>query len=251
MTDCIWNGGRLLALLLVAIVGSGLSLASGCRAAPDTPLVLSAPWGVGETANLSIHQGEAGPVVGDWRMSVEAPAEGDGWLLVTSMSIPQASYQLETSVHVARGDLRPIHTDFSLLNKQGAVTFKATYGDSISLTANAHGLEQTASIRLPDPPYFDNEQLVMTLRALPLAEGWKTTVNDVITQSVNKQRVTIRVLRQEEVAVPAGVFSCWVVEILGTSQKVWIAVEAPHQIVKFTDDSSQLVSVLESYTPGE
>jgi hypothetical protein len=251
MKSRIWNGRRLLNLLLVVIVGSGLSLAGGCRAAPTTPLALSAPWKVGETAKLSMQQGETGPVVGDWSMSVEAPAEGDGWHLVTLMSIPQASYELKTSVHVARGDLRPVHTDFSLVNKQGTVTLKATYSESVSITGTAYGARQTAGIKLPAPPYFDNEQLVMSLRALPLAKGWQTTVNAIITQSANKQGLTIRVLRQESVTVPAGSFSCWVVEIVGTSQKAWVAVEAPHQLVKYTNESSQLVSVLKSYTPGK
>ena len=96
---------RILALLMTAVVGSGLS---GCRTVPDGVSTPTAPWEVGEVSILRMQQGEAGPILGEWLMRVEAPTEGDGWVLVTSMSLPQASYLLNTSVQVTRDELRPL-----------------------------------------------------------------------------------------------------------------------------------------------
>ncbi|HCW51109.1 MAG TPA: hypothetical protein DGR79_03440 [Clostridiales bacterium] len=199
-----------------------------------------------------MHQGEGGPIIGDWTMRVESVPEGEGWLLVSSLNIPSAPYSLNTTVRVGAEDLLPVHVDFELLNFQGTVTYTAEYGEGkVAVDADVRGEPQSFEIRLPDSPYFDNEQFIMTLRAMPLADGWSATLNNIITATASKRAVRVEVVRREDLTVPAGTYSCWVVELVGASQRVWIAVDWPYPIVKFVNDSSRLVALLESYEPGE
>lgn len=244
--------GWAVVLGMAVAIGVSSSILEGCQPLPKEPLTLTPPWKAGEVSVLSVHKGEGGPVVGQWTMRVAAPAEGGGWVLMSVMEMPEASYLLDTAVHVAAEDLVPIHVDFKLNNKQGTVTYTADYANGkATLSGTVYGKTQTAEIKLPEPPYFDNEQFLMTLRAMSLAEGWHASINDIITSSAFKQRVQVKVVRLEDVTTPAGAFRCWVAELVGASQRAWIAVDPPHQIVKFANDTSQLVSILESYTSGD
>jgi hypothetical protein len=89
----------------------------------------------------------------------------------------------------------------------------------------------------------DNDQLLMTLRALPFSEGYIT--NYVIVNTINATKVngTFTVQPQETVTVPAGSFNAWKVEMSfgQTTQYAWYQVDSPFKLVKYDNGTTQMV----------
>lgn len=190
--------------------------------------------------------------VGQWEMGVAAGGGGQGWVLTSRMTFPQGSEFW--TVHVAP-DLTPTLTEFERRDEADKVvaTLKAAYGDGkVVVTARTSGQDQPpVEVKLPAPPYFDNEQFAATLRALPLAEGWKATLNDINTRKASKAQIQFAVSGKETVTVPAGTFECWVVELVGMNQKAWIAVAPPNQLTQYESAAAKLRMALVEYTPGQ
>ncbi len=194
---------------------------------------------------------DTGAAAGQWELGVSAGEAGQGWVLTSRMTVPQGSEFW--TVHVAP-DLTPTLTELDARDQADKVvaTLKAVYGDGkVVVTARTSGQDQPeAEVKLPAPPYFDNEQFAATLRALPLAEGWKATLNDIVTRSASKTQVRVAVRGKETVTVPAGTFECWVVELVGMNQKAWIAVAPPNQLVQYESAGKMRMALVE-YTPGQ
>ena len=96
----------------------------------------------------------------------------------------------------------------------------------------------------------DQRTLIQVVRTLPLAEAYLTQVNSFLPITNLLERVTVAVVQQEVVAVPAGSYQSWLVE-LRTSERtsqLWVGVAAPHQILKFIDAYSGATYELEEYT---
>jgi hypothetical protein len=245
------KGRRRLVILLVAFgVVAVCAAAPGCR--PQTPLALTPPWQAGEFSRLVMSNSATGERIGDWDTRVERDPAGGGYVLSTSMTTADASER--ASVTVSAGDLTP---SFMELQGEGGaakmmVLLRATYsGGKVTGAITQDGVGQPyPSLKLPKPPYFDNEQVVFVLRALPLAEGYKVTLNVIVTRGANKAQIAIAVGAAESVTVPAGTFDCWPVELVGLGQKFWIAVDEPHQLVQFANSGSAIISKLEEFRPG-
>ncbi len=235
------------AVVLAAALGLVVALA-GCRP-KAAPVTLTAPWLAGEKSVLEVKDGSGGHI-GDWTMGVEAGAAGEAWVL-TNLNTGNGSEW--SAVHVG-ADLVPLRIDYELKDAAGeaVATLQGVYsGGKLAITAKVRGQDQTATVKLPAPPYFDNEQFVTTLRALPLAEGFQTVLNDIVSKNGAKTQLTAAVTGRETVTVPAGTFDCWIVELRGANQRAWIAAAPPRQLVKYTNDAAKTVSELKEYTPGQ
>ncbi len=234
-------------IVAVAVIAGALPAAGGCARAPEEPLALRVPWVAGEISVLTIQSAADGRVVGTWELRVEAADPGPGWVLSSFLSAE--GFEERSSVRVGRDDLLPARVDYELRTADGTATYTALYAaGKATLTADVSGKRQEATVKLPDAPYFDNEQFVTTLRALPLAEGWSRALNDIVTRNATKARITVAVTGEEEVDSPAGTFRCWVVELKGIGQTAWIAVEPPHQLVQYRNAQSGLVMKLADYS---
>ncbi len=235
-----------------ALLGLALALAgmvAGCGATPEEPLVLSAPWLAGERSVFEMRALDTGAVAGTLELGVAAEEDGQGQILTEVIEMPQGSEAWR--IHVGP-DLVPVRTEMDARDESGenvVATLTADYGDGkVVINVRASGKDQPPiEIKLPSPPYFDNEQFIITLRALPLTEGWKGKLNDIITRTAKKVQIQVAVTGRETVTAPAGTFDCWVVELVGFNQKAWIAVDPPNQLVQY---QSALLNVLVEYVPG-
>ena len=239
-----------LAATLMVVVAAGF-LVAGCRPKAQ-PLTLEAPWVAGEFSRLEIVNTDTGAKIADWEFGVEAEAGGQGWVLVSLTRVPQGTDR--AAVHVSTGDLTPSLVEFEFKDEKGLIvaTGRAVYSDGkVLIASRSSGQDQpVATVKLPGLPYFDNEEIVFALRALPLAEGWQATLNDVVSRSAGKTQVRVTVSGKETVSVPQGTYECWVVAMPALAQKAWIAVEAPHQLVQYANEAAKTLSKLVEYRPG-
>lgn len=240
--------GAVCAVAILSGLMSGIMLtAPGCAPKAES-LLLSAPWKPGELSRLEVRSATSGAPVADWLIAVRATADGRGWVLQNTVTAPQG--EESSAVELDGTTLAPLRVDFTAKGQVEA-SYTALYGKGrCTVEATVGGKKQSGQVRLPSGPYFDNEQVVATLRAFPLAEGWKTTVAIIASRSVQKVQVEVKVSGTEEVSVPAGTYRCWVVEFPQLRQKAWVAVEPPHQLVRYVNEAALTESVLVEYSEG-
>jgi len=230
-----------LGLLLAAVL-----LLSGCAmVSPSEPFRLSqAPWQAGERTIYDVlgrdgqHLGEA-----TWTW---APQD-DGWI---------QEYELVVSGSATTGEVRvgPDLLPLSSWRKAAGRRVEATYGaDEVALRIiAADGTETTRKVtRRPDT--LDNDQTLQTQRALPLAEGYRTTYTDLVPFSSAEVRLSVSVVGREQVTVPAGTFAAWHVEMRagGVTHEAWYDVESPHLLLRYVNGSSGVEFRLRAWQPRE
>jgi dienelactone hydrolase len=148
--------------------------------------------------------------------------QGNTWVVTETAKTPQGelvdSGVLEKTTLTVRS--REI--------KQGATQIKLSFdGGKASGTLVMGGQEKPVRADLGGTLFADGAGAYPSIAALPLKEGYTTTFRNF---DVLKQKVTVKeakVSGAEEVAVPAGTFKAWKVEIASVdgepgSQTVWI-----------------------------
>ncbi|MEA4882723.1 MAG: hypothetical protein VB144_03495 [Clostridia bacterium] len=233
-------------ILIIAVAALGVWAIARSRMGGPAALLFTPPWSEGEVSTLEIRKD--GVVLGQWEMRVEARG-----IETALVSVMKAEASEETAaVIVNPATLVPSRTEFEEKSAQGQATYIAEYGPSdVVISAQTPNGPQEARMKLPKPPYFDNEQMVMVLRALPLAMGFKATLNDIITRAASKDTVEVEVVKKETVDVSAGSFEAWAVQFRGTGQTAWIAVDPQRQLVKYENTRAGTVSELTKYSGGQ
>lgn len=215
--------------------------ALGCGGPLEVELCV--PWQAGETSVLELSQ--RGERLGTITLSVEG--NGD-WLLGSRTEIE--GYLEETTVRVDRSSLLPRTTIFSLDRTDARVTYEAHYEDQrVRIHAERPDGPQDVEVRLPEPPYYENEQFLMLLRTLPLTDTWKGRFNVIVTRTASKAEISVEVTKRETVSTPAGDFEAWRLDLKGTGQAGWVEVAPPHRLVKYVNTNAETVSLLSEYTP--
>lgn len=95
----------------------------------------------------------------------------------------------------------------------------------------------------------DRRTLVMLARALPLEQGYASRLNSFLPVAGLLDRVELQVMNQENVVVDAGSFEAWRIRLNSQNSQIiaWVAVEPPHQLLKFTDSRNEATFELVSY----
>jgi len=138
-----------------------------------------------------------------------------------------------TTARVRASDLRPVSVQSQVREGETARGL-ATYGaETVTVTLQEQGATREVTIPLPDPPFYDNEELIFVLRTLPFEVGWAGVLRDVVTQQGQTAEVEVKVTGREHVTVAAGDYDCWVVEMPLFEQTAWIAADSPHQVVLY------------------
>jgi hypothetical protein len=114
----------------------------------------------------------------------------------------------------------------------------------LDITATVNGKTTTASIDVPSNA-LDNDQLLMTLRALPFAQGYAADYVTVVAQNALRVNTTIAVVGTETIEVPAGSYEAWHVELQAgqSTQNAWYQVDAPHMLVQYDNGANRMVLV--------
>lgn len=165
------------------------------------------------------------------------------WLIAMELQLDDQGEVNEVWADPA--SLQPLYSRIRLRSPQGDYDIRSTYSEKqINLRADTpQGTQQVE--RNISGAIYDNAQILMTLRALPLATGYQTKLSFVQTKNVTRGEMTIRVLNQEKVQVPAGEFDCYRVEmnIQGVKQSCWYSTDAQHWLIKYDNGQSQFALI--------
>ena len=90
---------------------------------------------------------------------------------------------------------------------------------------------------------WDNDQLLMSIRTLPLSDTYVYTLTNVIGANATMIRTQLTVVGREQTTVPAGSFSTYKIEMsFGQSiQYIWIDAAKPHHVVRYENTAAKQV----------
>lgn len=232
-----------------------LFLCAACSQPEIQPLsVNTPPWRAGEVSVYQITD-STGAAAGTTTYTItkgDAQNNATGWTIQREIAA-QGIHEL-LIVQVDADDLRPSASLLTRTSSRGKELVKAAYtldGVDIEMTSV---LNVTTNQHIAVPSDARVEATVLPLlRALPLAANYATRLNSFSPATGLLDRVTVQVVKAEEVTVPAGAFATWQVELdTGASKtRAWIGRDAPNPLVKYVDGQSQGTFELSEYKPGE
>lgn len=236
--------------LAAAILLMALLAQAGCGPKPQALPVAAIPWADGETTTYAWVEG--GSEIGTGTFSQTLTERG--WLIHNTAKIGE--YQHTGDVVAHPQTLLPISSRVANEGAPAGFSIDATYDDQsgrVNLVAHTVQGEHELAVRLPKGHYIDNEQLLTTLRALPLSEGYRFTLNLVNTAGGQKVAISVEVRAVETIALSvAGLAGeehrAYRVALLGGAQTAWYTVEAPHILLKY--DNGQRQTVLRRFEAG-
>jgi hypothetical protein len=88
---------------------------------------------------------------------------------------------------------------------------------------------------------------------MPLAEDYAVRLNIFSPITGLLDRVTVEVVRREQVTTLAGDYETWFVrmETPDSETEAWVETQAPHAVVKFIDSRNGGTFELSEFQPGE
>jgi hypothetical protein len=129
------------------------------------------------------------------------------------------------SIIVRRSDLAPL----ARAARMGPVRLAVVAaGDSLTGTMSAPGGDELpVALELARPTMLGDAMLEVALTLLPLRAGWAGTVQELVPSPFGAALtpVTLTVVGEERVTVPAGTIDCWVVTAAagGVEQRLSVA----------------------------
>ncbi len=162
--------------------------------------------------------------VGRRTLTVSPTMEGGrpAWLLLGEMTSHGQSFS--DTLLVARDDLRPIRQGAAV----GPMTLRLRFSDdSVTGTIELPGTPgEPVALAVPRPPVANSAMLESILTLAPLDSGWEASLGQLVVSPVGTAvlPVTIRVVGEETVTVPAGTFPAWIVEVVTAevAQRLWL-----------------------------
>ncbi len=210
-----------------------------CGGPEIQPLILNPlPWADGEQS-VYVVTDVKGDYAGTATFTLNAGAttvDGDGWTLRREVTT-QGDQEVVVIEMAAKG-LRPHLSTLVRILGTARQQVKATYtsGQVDMELTTARDITTYERRNIPSDAR-DQRSLLLLARALPLAKGYATELNSYLPIADLFERVTIEVKATESVEVPAGHYQSWHLSVRTSDSEadVWIAVDAPYQLVKFID----------------
>lgn len=216
-------------------------LLGGCAQAEGEGLGLgSTPWQDGRTVRyqwLDESDSEIGTSV------ISYTREGDVWVIAQSDQISGLDQTFE--MRVAADTLAPVSEQKHVQTADTEFDLTTRYeGGKLEIKAVVNGEDRTASVDVPASA-LDNDQLLVSLEALPFAEGYNGEFVVVVAQNALKVPMEVTVQGQEQIEVPAGTFQAWRVEFKASqsTQTAWYKVDAPHTLVLYDNGATRMALV--------
>ncbi len=214
------------------------------------PLVFgAAPWQAGEVSSYEvtdINGAYAGTARFDWTR-----VDDDVWNLRRE-SNTQGTQEIVTT-DLREPGFRPIQS--TLVRRDGAGTEQVRAGfdrseANLELTTK-QGITTYERVNITSDARVQST-LAMIIRALPLAEGYATRLNVFSPITGQLERVTLSVEEREEVTTQAGTYATWRVHLESPSGEtdVWVAVDPPHPVIKYTESYNRGLFELSEFVPG-
>ncbi len=168
---------------------------------------------------------------------------------ITQVGRPGQNTADSVILMIRKQNLKPLYSYRNLVTPQMTLKFQARYGtDKVTVRLNSpDGLKET-DIDFPKDGY-DNDEIVLVLRALNLRAGARYTFKDISPMSITSYAVEVNVLKQEKVIVPAGTFLCNRVQmkVAGKKADIWYQKAKPNRMIKYSDTDAGTTMLLKSY----
>ena len=223
---------RRMAVLILLV----LCLGVGCARPSAPPLALNpAPWQSGERLSYD-WVNRNGEGIGTTEIAVAQ--EGEAWTITWADKVTGLDQTF--TIRIRTDNLRPLGETKTVKAANTDATISTTYsGNKLQIEAVVNGQSRSASVDVPENA-LDNDQLLMTLRAAPFAEGYSAGLVTVVSANASRLNTTIRVTGQEAITVPAGTYQAWRVELdFGAAkQTAWYEVEAPHNLLQYDNGAT-------------
>ena len=243
---------RWLAFLLAVLA---LNLLAACsRPAPVGLIFNAAPWQTGETHAFRVTDVD-GNRAGVATFSMTASVDDAGaatWLLTRTTQTQGDTETITTTVSAA--GFRPSSSLLTRTSAAGAETVDASYnGPAVEMVLTTRADVQTNQRAEVPSDVREMATLPMLARALPLASDYATQINTFLPVAGLLDRVTLRVVGDEQVTTPAGEYDAWVVTLdTGDAvSRLWIDKAAPYPLVKYIDGRNKATFELESFIPAQ
>lgn len=244
MMRLVQVAGYFLAVLLLAGCGS--------QGDPEPLRFNAAPWSSGEVAEYQVVDAD-GVSAGTARITLTAGASANpsGWTLQREVS--GHGDREVVVVEMAGDDFRPYMSTLVRISSDGVEQVRANYSfGEVNMELTSKLNVTTYEKRDIPSDVRDQRALVAIVRALPLAPGYWTNINTYFPITGLLERVSVRMIGEEQISVPAGTYTTWHVDLeLGdSSSQLWLSQQAPFPMVKFVDGRSQATYHLINFQAG-
>ena len=242
----IWRRG-----MTFLLVGLALAMLAGCSRPTPTGLIFNpAPWQDGEQHTFRLTDVD-GNRAGTATFTMTGGTNDAGeamWSIERIISAQGDTEQI--AMKVAASGFRPQTSYLERSNAAGTETVDAQYDGpavNMELTSRADVMT-TQRVEIPSDAR-EMASLPMIVRALPLARGYATKLNAFTPIVGLLDRVTVSVVGDEQVTVPAGTFDTWVVtaDTGDAVTRLWVAKDAPYPLVKYIDGRNKATFELQEF----
>ena len=154
---------------------------------------------------------------------------------------------------VNQNDLKPLKLERTISAETDTYSFSALYGkEKIKIKAKTPQGEKQTDIDNPQDGY-DNEEVIMLLRALPFKVGYKTTFTDVSVSGLISIPIDVEVVSLDTVIVPAGKFISYKVKMKFAGREVfaWYQKDKPNWMVQYGEPQMGTQLILKEVTLPE
>jgi len=231
-----------------AVLAIGLVLLASCTgegAITANDVVGSIPWADQENATYRVLDDDD-QEVGTLELSIER--DGDEYTLRQFFDFPDTEFTNEAEVVVDAAELQPLGTHFRIDGPEGVVDCTAEYeGSDVDIHRVGEDGERDDTLDVPSVAY-DSWSDLFVWRTITFSAGYKTEYADILSCVLARPQrleVTIEVINKDTIAVPAGTFETWRVEIdAGREQTAWFSDDEAHTLVKY-DNGEQVFELVE------
>jgi hypothetical protein len=265
---------------IIVLMALAVGVMLWAEGSPDRTIRLSAPWTAGELSTYTLvrYSGASGVSsvngvdatnASDGADDATAPAIGSAELGVVNRGEHVAltfdyhdqglSERSETTADAAT--LQPVSSIIRRESPQsGPATITTRYSPAGATPGSSRPVahieitssrgDESVTRELPERVYYDADQMLHLLRAMPLKQRFSATFNALDTLGASPVSARVRVVGRETVRVPAGEFDCWRIDVQGLSMRAWVAVAPPSQLVIFELITRGTRALLTDYAPG-
>jgi hypothetical protein len=198
----------------------------------------AAPWQNGSQASYEWFDDKSGAQIGTSQYSFAL--NNNVWTISEQEKIGEVNQTIEMMVNDKT--LEPVGEKKTIKTSNTTADITTSYKNGkLDISAVVNGKTSNASLDVPSNA-IDNDQFLMSLRALPFAQGYKADYVVIVAQNALKVNTTITVLSQEKIDVPAGSFETWHVEAQAgqSTQNAWYQVAAPHELVQYDNGTNRM-----------
>jgi hypothetical protein len=199
----------------------------------------AAPWQNGSTASYEWLDDASGAQLGTSQFTFAS--ENNEWIVSEDDKIGELDQTIVMRINLET--LEPVGETKTIKTPTTNAEISTVYQNGkLEITAVVNGKTSSASIDVPSNA-IDNDQFLMTLRALPFAEGYTADYVVVVAQNALKVATTVSVLAMETIEVPAGSYNAWHVELQAgqSTQNAWYQADAPHMLVQYDNGTNRMV----------